>query len=61
MAAPKPVDHRHSGPYNRPAFQEQFTAQFAKGSRYNAAAMPDMLVLSCQTLSWSSSLPLPMR
>ena len=26
-------------------FQEQFTAQFAKSSRYNAASMPDMLVL----------------
>ena len=45
MVAPKPLDHRHTGPYDRPVFQEQFTAQFAKSSRYNAASMPDMLVL----------------
>ena len=48
MAAPKPVDHRHTGRYDRPVFQEQFTVQFAKSSRYNAAAMPDMLMLLTQ-------------
>ena len=49
MVAPKPLDHRHTGPYDRPVFQEQFTAQFAKSSRYNAASMPDMLVLLTHT------------
>ena len=48
MAPPKPIDYRHTGPYDRPVFQEQFTAQFAKSSRYNAAAMPDMLELLTQ-------------
>lgn len=45
MATPKPLDHRHTGPYDRPIFQEQFTARFAKSSRYNAAAMCDLLEL----------------
>ena len=44
----KPLDHRHTGPYDRPVFQEQFTALFAKSSGYNAAAMPDMLKLLTQ-------------
>lgn len=39
------MDHRHTGPYDHPVFQAEFTQKFAKSSRYNAAALPDMLDL----------------
>jgi len=38
-------NYKHAGPYDRPTFQAEFTAQFAKSPRHNAAAVPDMLVL----------------
>lgn len=42
---PQKTDFGHSGLYDRSIFQNEFTAQFSKSGRYNAAAIPDMLNL----------------
>lgn len=39
------TDYGHSGLYDRSIFQNEFTAQFSKSGRYNAAAIPDMVTL----------------
>lgn len=39
------TDFGHSGLYDRSIFQDEFTAQFSKSGRYNAAAIPNMLNL----------------
>lgn len=45
MAPPPKPNYQHAGAYDRPSFQNAFTEIFAKSGRYNAAAVPDMLVL----------------
>jgi hypothetical protein len=47
--APAPVvDYRQSGSFDRAIFQTELLAQFGKGGRYNADALPDLFALLTQ-------------
>ncbi len=39
------VNYQYSGKFDTEIFKTEFTKQFQKNGRYNAAAIPDMLVL----------------